>query len=206
MKFNIEVDCTPEEVRRLVGLPDLTEVHDAYLDRMKEAMSKGISPDMVESMMRAWVPMGGQGIDFVRELIDYAHTKNIRVLLGFTPFGYDGANRYSIDHPELKARKTDGSPVDEFGIGSHAMRPAGLLSYGQRKLLEFAAVLMSEPRLVLLDEPTVGLDPQVRQELWALIDLLRSEGTSILMSTHYIEEAERLCDSVTIVSHGPWKP
>jgi lipooligosaccharide transport system ATP-binding protein len=55
---------------------------------------------------------------------------------------------------------------------------------------------------VLLDEPTVGLDPQVRQELWALIDLLRSEGVSILMSTHYIEEAERLCDLVTIMSHG----
>jgi lipooligosaccharide transport system ATP-binding protein len=55
---------------------------------------------------------------------------------------------------------------------------------------------------VLLDEPTVGLDPQVRQELWALIDRLRSEGVSILMSTHYIEEAERLCDSVTIMSHG----
>jgi lipooligosaccharide transport system ATP-binding protein len=56
--------------------------------------------------------------------------------------------------------------------------------------------------LVLLDEPTVGLDPQVRQELWALIDRLRSEGVSILMSTHYIEEAERLCDEVTIMSHG----
>ena len=56
--------------------------------------------------------------------------------------------------------------------------------------------------LVLLDEPTVGLDPQVRQALWALIDLLRSEGVSILMSTHYIEEAERLCDEVTIMSHG----
>ena len=55
---------------------------------------------------------------------------------------------------------------------------------------------------MLLDEPTVGLDPQVRQELWALIDRLRSEGVSILMSTHYIEEAERLCDEVTIMSHG----
>jgi lipooligosaccharide transport system ATP-binding protein len=59
-----------------------------------------------------------------------------------------------------------------------------------------------EPRLLLLDEPTVGLDPQVRQELWALIDRLRSEGTSILMSTHYIEEAERLADTVTVMSHG----
>jgi lipooligosaccharide transport system ATP-binding protein len=55
---------------------------------------------------------------------------------------------------------------------------------------------------VLLDEPTVGLDPQVRQELWALIDALRAEGTTILMSTHYIEEAERLADTVLIMSHG----
>ena len=69
MKFNIEVDCTPEEVRRLVGLPDLTEVHEAYLDQMKSAMRTGVTPDMVESMMRTWVPMGGQGIDFVRELM-----------------------------------------------------------------------------------------------------------------------------------------
>jgi lipooligosaccharide transport system ATP-binding protein len=62
--------------------------------------------------------------------------------------------------------------------------------------------LVHRPRLVLLDEPTVGLDPQVRQELWALIDALRNEGTTILMSTHYIEEAERLADTVLIMSHG----
>jgi lipooligosaccharide transport system ATP-binding protein len=76
------------------------------------------------------------------------------------------------------------------------------LSGGMRRRLLIARALIHRPRLVLLDEPTVGLDPQVRQELWALIDLLRSEGTSILMSTHYIEEAERLCDTVTIMSHG----
>jgi lipooligosaccharide transport system ATP-binding protein len=76
------------------------------------------------------------------------------------------------------------------------------LSGGMRRRLLIARSLLHEPRLVLLDEPTVGLDPQVRQELWALIDRLRSEGVSILMSTHYIEEAERLCDTVTIMSHG----
>jgi len=76
------------------------------------------------------------------------------------------------------------------------------LSGGMRRRLLIARALLHEPRLVLLDEPTVGLDPQVRQELWALIDRLRSEGVSILMSTHYIEEAERLCDEVTIMSHG----
>ena len=56
--------------------------------------------------------------DFARALIDYAHTKNIRVLLGFTPFGYDGVNRYPIENPELKAKKANGSPVDQFGIHS----------------------------------------------------------------------------------------
>ncbi|MDP1850202.1 MAG: ABC transporter ATP-binding protein [Solirubrobacteraceae bacterium] len=76
------------------------------------------------------------------------------------------------------------------------------LSGGMRRRLLIARGLVHQPRLLLLDEPTVGLDPQVRQELWALIDALRSEGTSILMSTHYIEEAERLADTVTIMSHG----
>src|SRR6478752_8064158 len=76
------------------------------------------------------------------------------------------------------------------------------LSGGMRRRLLIARALLHGPRLILLDEPTVGLDPQVRQELWALIDRMRSEGVSILMSTHYIEEAERLCDTVTIMSHG----
>jgi lipooligosaccharide transport system ATP-binding protein len=76
------------------------------------------------------------------------------------------------------------------------------LSGGMRRRLLIARGLVHRPRLVLLDEPTVGLDPQVRQELWALIDALRTEGTTILMSTHYIEEAQRLADTVLIMSHG----
>jgi lipooligosaccharide transport system ATP-binding protein len=76
------------------------------------------------------------------------------------------------------------------------------LSGGMRRRLLIGRALVHRPELVLLDEPTVGLDPQVRQELWGLIDRLRAEGTSILMSTHYIEEAERLADTVTIMSAG----
>jgi len=79
---------------------------------------------------------------------------------------------------------------------------ADKLSGGMRRRLLIARALVHRPRLVLLDEPTVGLDPQVRQELWALIDALRTEGVSILMSTHYIEEAERLADTVTIMAEG----
>jgi lipooligosaccharide transport system ATP-binding protein len=87
-------------------------------------------------------------------------------------------------------------------LGERADTPVDKLSGGMRRRLLIARGLVHWPRLLLLDEPTVGLDPQIRQELWALIDALRSEGTSILMSTHYIEEAERLADTVAIMDRG----
>ncbi len=76
------------------------------------------------------------------------------------------------------------------------------LSGGMKRRLLIARGLVHDPDLVLLDEPTVGLDPQVRQDLWSLIDGLRGEGKTVLMSTHYIEEAERLADDVAVMSHG----
>ena len=76
------------------------------------------------------------------------------------------------------------------------------LSGGMRRRLLVARGLIHRPQLVLLDEPTVGLDPQVRQELWTLIDGLRADGVTVLMSTHYIEEAERLADTVAVMSAG----
>ena len=76
------------------------------------------------------------------------------------------------------------------------------LSGGMRRRLLIARGLVHTPRLILLDEPTVGLDPQVRQELWALIDRLRAAGVTVLMSTHYIEEAERLADVVAVMTAG----
>ena len=76
------------------------------------------------------------------------------------------------------------------------------LSGGMRRRLLLARGLIHDPQLVLLDEPTVGLDPQIRTQLWSLIDQLRSRGTTILMSTHYIEEAERLADEVAVMAHG----
>jgi lipooligosaccharide transport system ATP-binding protein len=71
-----------------------------------------------------------------------------------------------------------------------------------RRRLLLARGLIHEPRLILLDEPTVGLDPQIRTELWTLIGELKSRGTTILMSTHYIEEAERLSDEVAVMAKG----
>jgi lipooligosaccharide transport system ATP-binding protein len=76
------------------------------------------------------------------------------------------------------------------------------LSGGMRRRLLVARGLVHRPRLVLLDEPTVGLDPQIRAELWGLIDGLRTTGTTVVMSTHYIEEAERLADDCALMSRG----
>jgi hypothetical protein len=69
MKFNIEVDTTPEEVRRLVGLPDLSDVHEVYLEKMKSVAEKGLTPDMMQNMIRNWVPMGDQSMDFIKSLM-----------------------------------------------------------------------------------------------------------------------------------------
>jgi lipooligosaccharide transport system ATP-binding protein len=88
------------------------------------------------------------------------------------------------------------------GLESRAMDRAVTLSGGMQRRLLIARALIHQPDLVLLDEPTVGLDPQVRQELWSLILSLRDEGATVLMSTHYIEEAERLADRVAIMSAG----
>jgi lipooligosaccharide transport system ATP-binding protein len=76
------------------------------------------------------------------------------------------------------------------------------LSGGMRRRLLLARGLVHDPDLMLLDEPTVGLDPQIRTELWSLIDNLRLQGKTILMSTHYIEEAQRLADEVAVMTHG----
>ena len=80
--------------------------------------------------------------------------------------------------------------------------PVDKLSGGMRRRLLLARGLVHQPRLILLDEPTVGLDPQIRTELWSLIDALRVGGSTILMSTHYIEEAQRLADEVALMAKG----
>jgi lipooligosaccharide transport system ATP-binding protein len=87
-------------------------------------------------------------------------------------------------------------------LTNRAGDPVDNLSGGMRRRLLLARGLVHQPELLLLDEPTVGLDPQIRTELWALIDGLRSEGKTILMSTHYIEEAERLADEVALMTNG----
>jgi ABC-2 type transport system ATP-binding protein len=101
------------------------------------------------------------------------------------------------------ARERVVQAMTAFGLADLADRPVGSYSGGQRRRLEIARALVSRPRILFLDEPTVGLDPRIRYELLDLIDSLRTHGEiTILLTTHYLDEAERLCDRVAIVHAG----
>ena len=76
------------------------------------------------------------------------------------------------------------------------------LSGGQRQRLSIATALVNEPKVLFLDEPTTGLDPQARRHLWDLVRRIRDRGTTVFLTTHYMEEAEILCDRVAIMDHG----
>jgi ABC-2 type transport system ATP-binding protein len=109
--------------------------------------------------------------------------------------GYYGMDR-------AHARHRAGEMMDVFDLRAKADVRAPMLSGGMRRRLLLARALMHEPRLVILDEPTAGVDFELRLELWAYIRRLHCEGTTILLTTHYLEEAEELCEEIALMRGG----
>jgi ABC-2 type transport system ATP-binding protein len=109
--------------------------------------------------------------------------------------GYYGMNR-------AHARRRAAEMMDVFDLRAKAHVRAPMLSGGMRRRLLLARALMHEPRLVILDEPTAGVDFELRLELWAYIRRLHCEGTTILLTTHYLEEAEELCEDIALIRDG----
>ncbi|MEO8579960.1 MAG: ABC transporter ATP-binding protein [Gemmatimonadales bacterium] len=95
-----------------------------------------------------------------------------------------------------------GEVIDQVELGEKRYSRVGTLSGGQKQRLAVGCALVGDPQLLFLDEPTTGLDPQARRQLWNLIEQFQAEGRTIVLTTHYMEEAERLCDRVAIVDHG----
>ncbi len=100
-----------------------------------------------------------------------------------------------------KSRSVD-EVIEIVQLGEKKDARVGTLSGGQKQRLAIACAMVGDPELLFLDEPTTGLDPQSRRQLWTLIEEFRSTGRTILLTTHYMDEAERLCDRVAIVDHG----
>ena len=109
--------------------------------------------------------------------------------------GYYGMDR-------ARARRRAAEMMDVFDLRGKAHVRAPMLSGGMRRRLLLARALMHEPRLVILDEPTAGVDFELRLELWAYIRRLHGEGTTILLTTHYLEEAEELCEEIALIRGG----
>ena len=101
-----------------------------------------------------------------------------------------------------EARRRAGQVLDRFELTDAANRRVGTYSGGMRRRLDLAASLTGRPPVLLLDEPTTGLDPRSRQELWTILDELRDAGTTVLLTTQYLEEADRLAQRIAVIDHG----
>ena len=104
----------------------------------------------------------------------------------------------NIENPEANINKA----IELTGLSDYQERAAGKLSGGLKRRLNLAIGLLNKPTLLILDEPTVGIDPQSRHFILAAIKQLNKEGTTILYTSHYMEEIERLCDTIAVIDHG----
>jgi len=95
-----------------------------------------------------------------------------------------------------------GEAIEAVGLTDKARSRNDRLSGGQRRRLDVALGIIGRPEVLFLDEPTTGFDPEARREFWTLIELLKAEGTTILLTTHYLDEAERLADRVAVIARG----
>jgi ABC-2 type transport system ATP-binding protein len=150
-----------------------------------EVLVFGEPNDSLEA--RSWVGLAEQDINLdrfltVKETLEYHG-------------GYFGMRR-----EEASERAEE--MIDAFGLESKRDVRAPKLSGGQRRRLLLARALMHRPRLVILDEPTAGVDFELRMDLWRYIRALHAEGTTILLTTHYLEEAEELCEEIALIRGG----
>ena len=107
---------------------------------------------------------------------------------------------YGADRASAKARGVE--LLERFELADAAARPTKTYSGGMRRRLDLGAALVAKPPVLFLDEPTTGLDPRSRLGLWAVIENLVAEGTTVLLTTQYLDEADRLADTIAVIDHG----
>ncbi|HEX5441689.1 MAG TPA: ATP-binding cassette domain-containing protein [Ktedonobacterales bacterium] len=163
---------------------------------------------MLATLLR---PDGGSATVFGHDVVREAHI--VRQLIGVTGqyasvdetlsarenlFLFSRLNGLSAKAARAKSAEL----LDEFGLTEAAKRPLKNFSGGMRRRLDLAASLISQPPLIFLDEPTTGLDPRTRAQMWATIRRLVATGSTVLLTTQYLDEADQLADRIAVIDHG----
>ncbi len=141
------------------------------------------------------------------------HAREIKARLGVCPQEQNLDVDFNVEENLLNHARYFGIPRKEarrrardllafFALEHRARSPLRELSGGMKRRLQLARALIHQPELLVLDEPTVGLDPQSRHAVWERIDQLKQQGLTVILTTHYMEEAEKLCDRLVIMDHG----
>ena len=165
------------------GKTTVTEILEGYRRRdAGRAEVLGIDPAVGD---RAWRAQVGIVLQSVRDLGDLTVAETVSHFAGYY--------RDPRDPDEV---------IEAVGLTEKKLARNNKLSGGQRRRLDVALGIVGRPRVLFLDEPTTGFDPEARREFWVLIEQLKAEGATILLTTHYLEEAEQLADRVAVISRG----
>ncbi len=203
----------------ILKVKNLTKVYDdkAVVDGISFEVKKGeifgiLGPngagktttlEMIETLRE--IDGGSINIDGIDVAKDPAKVKFIIGVQPQTPAFQDKQKLSEIIEMFAAAYGVKANPkqlLDDVQLGDKISSYAEKLSGGQRQRMSIAAALVHEPQVFFLDEPTTGLDPQARRNLWELIRKIRDKGVTVIMTTHYLDEAELLCDRVAIMDNG----
>src|ERR1700686_106618 len=156
-------------------------------------------------------PDGGRAEVFGRDVVHDA--AGVRELLGLTGqfaavddllTGRENLQIFGrlFDLSAVDARRRANDLLERFDLADAADRPARTYSGGMRRRLDLASSMLTRPRVLFLDEPTTGLDPRSRNEIWSVVRELVRDGTTLLLTTQYLEEADQLADRIAVIDHG----
>jgi daunorubicin resistance ABC transporter ATP-binding subunit len=166
---------------------------------------------LVRVLATLLAPDAGRAAVFGRDVVDDA--AGVRELLGLTGqfaavdemlTGRENLQMFGrlFDLSAADARRRANELLERFDLADAADRPARTYSGGMRRRLDLASSLLTRPRVLFLDEPTTGLDPRSRNEIWSVVRELVAEGTTLLLTTQYLEEADQLADQIAVIDHG----
>jgi ABC-2 type transport system ATP-binding protein len=157
------------------------------------------------------IPSGGHALVFGKDSV--TEYREARRHVGFSPqeinldwfLTVEGTLEYHgryFDMPREERKKRAKDLMEAFSLTDKAKTFTRFLSGGMKRRVVIARTLMHKPKLLILDEPTAGVDVELRHELWQYMKKLNKDGTTILLTTHYIEEAEKLCDTISLINGG----